>query len=70
MANWMLMPVIDCLAYTRDAVADCLAQEGVDPHVLIIDNGSGEEARVGSISSRLIMKGACSCGITTPVCRA
>jgi hypothetical protein len=47
MANWMLMPVIDCLAYTRDAVADCLAQEGVDPHVLIIDNGSGEEARVG-----------------------
>lgn len=43
--NWILMPVVDCWEYTGPAIRDCLAQDGVDPHVLVINNGSSDETR-------------------------
>jgi len=38
--SWILMPVLDCPEFTFPALDDCLAQEGVDPHVLVINQAS------------------------------
>lgn len=46
-SSWILMPVIDCLDLTLQAVEDCLAQDGLEapPRVLIVDNGSTRDTR-------------------------
>ncbi len=45
MADWIVMPVIDCPEYTFPALEDCLAQVDVDVRVLVINNGSTDEMR-------------------------
>src|SRR5687767_8365300 len=39
------MPVLNCIEYTRDAVIDCFAQTGVNPRVLIVNQGSTTAVR-------------------------
>jgi hypothetical protein len=45
--QWIVMPVVECLDYTIQAIDDCLAQTGLPkpPRVLLIDNGSEKETR-------------------------
>lgn len=43
--NWIVMPVLNCLDYTLQALDDCLAQAGVDVRVLVVNNGSQNEVR-------------------------
>lgn len=46
--SWIIMPVVDNLELTRDALVDCLAQElAPSPRVLLIDNGSSAATRRG-----------------------
>ena len=42
--NWAIMPVLDCLNYTLDALGDVLAQS-VPVRVLVINQGSTDETR-------------------------
>lgn len=42
---WIIMPIIDAWEMTQLALKDCLAQEGVEPRVLVIDNGSNDATR-------------------------
>jgi GT2 family glycosyltransferase len=46
-ASWIVMPVIDCLDYTRNALADLRGQRGLPapPRILVVDNGSERETR-------------------------
>lgn len=43
--NPIILPYMDCVQYTRDAIADVLTQTLPDLHLLLIDNGSGAEGR-------------------------
>lgn len=45
MANWIVMPVVNGLEMTRQAICDCLDQTGVDPHVLVVLQGADREIR-------------------------
>lgn len=45
MIRWIVMPTLDCWNYTEPALFDCRAQQGMDPHVLVIDTGSSNEVR-------------------------
>ena len=47
MSDWILIPTLDCLDFTRQAVADSLAQTGVDPKVLVVNNGGSDVTRQG-----------------------
>lgn len=45
MKDWCLIPTLDAVDYTEQAVADCLAQTGVDPAVLVVNNGGTTDTR-------------------------
>jgi GT2 family glycosyltransferase len=45
MTDWIIVPVLNCLDYTRATLEDCLAQDGVDPRVLVVNQGSNDETR-------------------------
>lgn len=42
--EWIIVPVLNCLDYTRVTLEDCLAQSGA-PRVLVINQGSNDETR-------------------------
>lgn len=42
---WVIIPFLDCWALTDNALRDALLQEGVNPRVLLIDNGGSAYTR-------------------------
>lgn len=45
MTQWAIVPALECIQFTEDAIADLLAQTGVDCRILLINQGSSDEAR-------------------------